>query len=207
MKISMSVLYLCSMLIIFQSISCDKTNGDSTTNISDPVTEAVRLTSEGWQSFEAKDYPKAISLFKQALNNNNLYTDAYNGLGWAYGRQDSLEKAKVYFDIALGLEKNLTDAIVGRSFVSLGLGKFEEAITAVTMVEQYNVVFYTFRHDVSISINDLKLIKAQSYFMLGNYAEAQDIIDVLDPQNQLDQSNASYIEDLALEIENLWKTI
>ena len=207
MKITIPLFYFWCVFIVFQSFNCKQADGDTTTNISDPVTEAVKLTSEGWRSFEAKDYSKAITLFKQALDNNDLYADAYNGLGWTYGRQDSLKRAKIYFDIALGLEKGNTDAIAGRSFVSLGLGNYDDAISAVTLVEENQVVYYTFRHDRSISINDLKLVKAQSYFMLGNYSESQTIIDELDPQNQLDQSKASYIEDLALAIENLWKTI
>lgn len=207
MKIRTAFLYVWSLLLVFQAFSCKQADGGTTTTISDPVTEAVGLTAKGWQSFEAKDYPAAISFFKEALENNDLYADAYNGLGWAYGRQDSLAKAQTNFDIALGLEKNNVDAIAGRSFVSLGLGKYDEAITAVTLVEQDQVAFYTFRHDVSISLNDLKLVKAQSYFMLANYADAQMMIDELDPHNQLDPSASSYLDDLSLEIENLWKKI
>ena len=87
-----------------------------------------RGPAQGWQSFEGGDYAKAVELFKGALQNNNLYTDAYNGLGWSYGRMDSLDKAKVDFDIALGLDNTFIDAYAGRSFVSLAQGRYAEAI-------------------------------------------------------------------------------
>jgi tetratricopeptide (TPR) repeat protein len=185
---------------------CEK-KSDSIINISDPAAEAIKLTSQGWQAFEGKDYSKAITLFQQALNNNNLYVDAYNGLGWAYGRQDLLEKSQHNFDMALGLEHNFIDAYAGRSFVSLALEKYQEAIMAVSTVEQQGTIFYVFRHDNNISLNDLMLVKAESFFKLGDYSSAQIIIDELDPDNQLDPANPSYIEDLSLAIENLWNII
>jgi tetratricopeptide (TPR) repeat protein len=192
---------------IFMFVSSCKQTDDTVTNTSDPVTKAVKLTSDGWKAFEQKDYPKAAGLFQEALDNNNLYTDAYTGLGWTYGRQNLFDEAKRNFDIALGLDNTLVDAYAGRSFVSIALEKYQEAITAVSIVEQRGTVFYVFRHDGNISINDLKLVKAQSYFMLGDYSSALSIIDELDPENDLDPSLASYIEDLSLAIENLWNTI
>ena len=56
-------------------------------------------------------------------------------------------------------------------------------------------------------MNDLQLVKAQSYFFLSDYDSAQNIIDDLDPDNTLDPTQSNYIDQLSLEIENLWKTI
>jgi tetratricopeptide (TPR) repeat protein len=195
-------------IIVLFVLGCKKTDDTITSDTTaSPESDAVTLTSQGWQAFEGKDYSKAITLFRQALTYNNLYVDSYNGLGWAYGRLDSLEKAKQNFDIALGLDHTFIDSYAGRSFVSLALEKYQEAITAVSVVEQQGTKFYVFRHDSNISINDLMLVKAECYFKLGEYSSAQSIIDILDPANQLDTAKASYIEDLALTIENLWNTI
>jgi len=186
---------------------CKQNTGDTIITTSDPIGESVKLTSSGWKSFEQKKYADAISLFQQALENNNLYSDAYNGLGWAYGRLDSLIKSEINFDIALGLDKNSVDAYAGRSFISLARGEYQKAIQAVSIVQGNGTSFYVFRHDVDISLNDLLLVKAQSHFMIGEYSNAQALIDQLDPYNQLDPTKSTYIEDLSLEIENLWNTI
>ena len=188
--------------------------GDTIVNISDPVSESLALNTQGWNSFEAKNYTGAISYFKQAIAKYDQDADAYNGLGWAYARLDSLEKAIYNFDVALGLmtrifngDAGILDAYAGRSFVSLALGKYNEAITSVNAIQSYGVRFYAFRHDVSISLDDLLLVKAQSYFLLANYWSSQQIIDYLDPENKLDPNKPGYIEDLALEIEALWARI
>lgn len=190
-------------------LSCKQTS-DSTgsiVNIVQPSEEAVALTSQAWALFEGKDYSAAIGLFKQATEKNNLYADAYNGMGWSYARMDSMQKAKQFFDVALGLQFTFIDAFAGRSFVSLALGDYAGALDAVGRVQSVGPPFYVFRHDANISMDDLLLVKAQSYFFLRDYNAAQQIIDVLDDTNELDPSSPSYIEDLAAEIEHLWSII
>lgn len=177
--------------------------GDTIVNVPQPSEEAVSLTSQGWAAFEQKNYGQAAALFTQATEKNNVYADAYNGLGWTYARLDSMSRAAHYFDIALGLNFSFIDAFAGRSFVSLALGEYRDAIDAVDRVQDIGPPFYAFRHDANISLDDLLLVKAQSCFMLGQYTEAQTLVDHLDPANNLDISSVSYIEDLALEIENL----
>lgn len=196
--ITLLVLFLISILA-----GCE----DTIVNVSNPSEEAITLTAQGWIAFEQKDYPRALSLFHTATGKNPLYADAYNGLGWTYARVDSLQKSIQYFDIALGIYFNFIDAYAGRSFVSLALGKYQDAITAVGKVQDLGIPFYVFRHDPNISINDLLLVKAQSYFLLRNYTAAQELIDRLDPSNNLDTGSVSYVEDLALVIEQLWLTI
>ena len=198
-----------TFLLTLILVSCKPTTelGDTIVNITDPASEAITLTVQGWNAFEAHNYTLAVSLFKQATQKNDQFADAYNGLGWSYARLDSLTKSLHEFDVALGQQVNFIDAYAGRSFVSLALGDYNEAITAVSAVQKSGSRFYSFRHDPNVSLNDLLLVKAQSYFLLGNYPSAQVLIDQIDPSNTLDPQSTSYIEDLALEIEHLWATI
>lgn len=197
----LALLIICTLFLP----SCKPTTeaGDTIVNISDPGSQAITFTLQGWNSFEAKRYPEAVTHFRQAVQTNDQFGDAYNGLGWTYARMDSLQLALHYFDIALGQQANFLDAYAGRSFVSLALGDYRGAILCVSAVEETGSKFYSFRHDVKISMDDLLLVKAQSYFMLSNYPAAQALIDRLDPDNALDPTSASYIEDLAFEIESL----
>jgi tetratricopeptide (TPR) repeat protein len=177
--------------------------GDTIVNATDPASEAVTLTSQGWSAFEARRYPDAVSLFRQAASRNDRYSDAYNGIGWSYARMDSLHASLRAFDIALALEPEFNDAYAGRSFVSLALGEYADAVAAVWAVEGSGAKFYAFRHDARITLDDLLLVKARSYFLLRNYQAAQTVIDRLDPENRLDPSSPTYVEDLALVIESL----
>ena len=200
-------LLLVIVALLIQSCKPTVEEGETIVNVPQPSEEAIALTVQGWTAFEQKDYPKALSLFHQATGKNDLYADAYNGLAWTYARMDSMPKSLQYFDIALGLNFNLIDAYAGRSFVNLALGEYREAISAVQRVQDVGPPFYLFRHDLNVSINDLLLVKAQSYFLLQDYTAAQELIDRLDPENLLDDSSPSYVEDLALEIETLWSRI
>jgi tetratricopeptide (TPR) repeat protein len=187
-------------------LSCKQDN-NSVVNITQPSEEAIGLTSQGWVAFEAKNYSAALALFSQASEKNNLYADAYNGLAWSYARLDSLNKARKYFDVAIGLQFSMIDAYAGRAFVSLAAGNYPEAIDAVSEVQAIGPPFYVFRHDAEVSMNDLLLVKAQSYFLLQNYTGTFQIVNVLDPTNQLNPSSPTYVEELALEIEYLWSII
>ncbi len=206
MRISIPYLIIAALAALSAfSPGCKPTvnEGDTIVNIPQPTEEAVSLTSQGWAFFEQKDYAQAASLFLQATQKNNVYPDAYNGLGWTYARLDSMSLAKHYFDVALGLNPAFVDAYAGRSFVSLALDEYRDAIAAVQEVMAIGPSFYAFRHDATISLNDLLLVQAQSYFMLGDYESTQTLIDRLDPTNRLDVTSPTYIEDLSLEIENL----
>ena len=204
MKVLVRVL---ATIIAALALSTCKQESNPVVTVIPPGEEAAALTSQGWASFSAGDYRGALYLFGQATGKNSLYADAYNGEGWSYARLDSLQKARQYFDVALGLEFTMIDAFAGRSFVSLALGDYDGALDAVSRVQAVGPPFYVFRYDSNISMNDLLLVKAQSYFFLRDYTAAQQIVDLLDPANQLAPSSPGYVEDLALEIEHLWSII
>jgi tetratricopeptide (TPR) repeat protein len=189
--------------------ACKPTVNEAPTNviITQPTEEAVAFTGQGWAAFEQKDYATALALFKQAIGKNDMYADAFNGMGWTYARMDSVAIALQYFDMAIGLNFSLIDAYAGRAFVSLALDKYNDAIASVSRVQRIGPPFYVFRHDNTVSLNDLFLVKAQSYFLLGEYTAAQTLINQLDPANHLDPTSKAYVEELANEIEVLWAQI
>jgi len=196
---------LCVLAVLSPGCKPTVEQGDTIVNIpTQPTEEAVTLTSAGWVAFGQKNYTGAAALFRQAIGKNDIYADAYNGLGWTYLKLDSTTLALEYFDIAIGVNPSLIDGYAGHAFVALALGRYREAIGAVQHIQDAGLTFYVFRHDPTISINDLLLVKAQSLFLLGEYGSAQDVIDKLDPSNRLDPTSPGYIEALAGEIEALW---
>jgi hypothetical protein len=125
---------------------------------------------------------------------------------------DSLEKALYNLTVCMVSTDNeqvYKDACAGRSFVNLALNEYVKAIEDVDAVilEQfeynYNYKDYAFRHDASVSRNDLVLVVAESYFMLGNYETCLETLLWID--DSIEETNNP--EELAMIIEQLKHTI
>ncbi len=206
------------LMLFFSSltfVSCKK----DTTEIYNPSeitiqTPEQKLTSQGWIDFAAGNYQEAAESFTQATQANSLFMDAYNGLGWAYARLDSLGLANNNFTTCMVSEENMQiykDACAGRSFVNLAQNQYNRAISDVEKViikidesgyfQEY--LDYIFRHEPGITQEDLKLVMAESFFMLGNYDACMYALLLID--DTLEET--SNPEELALMIEQLKTSI
>ena len=210
-QISLIMLMLMAVSILF--VSCQK-DTNITNNIYTPSETAFqRLTEQGWLAFSQGNYEQAVDSFELAKQTNSLYMDAYNGLGWAYARLDSLSLAQNYFTMCMVSEENeqvFKDACAGRSFVNLALNDYIRAIedvnNAIRDIDEsgYYYVYndYVFRHEPDITRDDLLLVMAESYFMTGNYDSCFTILVLID--DTLEETTDP--EELAIIIEEL-KTI
>ena len=175
---------------------------------SGPSESASSRTAEGWALFESGDDEGALVKFARAVELDDSYADAYNGLGWTYARLDSLNKSLLSFGKAIsrtGTGDILTDAYAGSSPAYRDLdtrpSHFDSAsvyaASALSLDDQY-----VFEYDDNFDWHDLHLIKAQSYFGLGDYASAYEEVTAISDRI-LDPDSAAFIEDLADEIEYL----
>jgi tetratricopeptide (TPR) repeat protein len=76
---------------------------------------AKTLTIFGRIYLKMKNYDKAEGYFKQAINCDSLYSDAYNNLGYAKGLRNNFDSAKIYIDKALK-----KDSLNASSYNNLG---------------------------------------------------------------------------------------
>ena len=213
MKNQNSLIMLMLMAVSILFVSCEK-DTNITNNIYTPSETAFqRLTEQGWLAFSQGNYEQAVDSFELAKQTNSLYMDAYNGLGWAYARLDSLSLAQNYFTMCMVSEENeqvFKDACAGRSFVNLALNDYIRAIedvnNAIRDIDEsgYYYVYndYVFRHEPDITRDDLLLVMAESYFMTGNYDSCFTILVLID--DTLEETTDP--EELAIIIEEL-KTI
>jgi len=204
------------LMLFFGSItfvSCKKDTIEVYTP-SEITTPEQKLTSQGWIDFAAGNYLEAVESFKLATQANSLFMDAYNGLGWAYARLDSLQLANNNFTTCMVSEENMQiykDACAGRSFVNLAQNQYARAINDVEKVivkidgsgYYYEYLDYIFRHEPGITQEDLMLVMAESFFMLGNYNSCMYILLLID--DTLEQT--SNPEELAMMIEQLKASI
>lgn len=210
-QISLIMLMLMAVSILF--VSCEKDTNITNKIYTPSETAFQRLTEQGWLAFSQGNYEQAIDSFELAKQTNSLYMDAYNGLGWAYARLDSLSLAQNYFTMCMVSEENeqvFKDACAGRSFVNLALNDYIRAIedvnNAIRDIDEsgYYYVYndYVFRHEPDITRDDLLLVMAESYFMTGNYDSCFTILVLID--DTLEETTDP--EELAIIIEEL-KTI
>jgi tetratricopeptide (TPR) repeat protein len=162
--------------------------------------DAASLTAEGWERYEDGDYDGAIEKFDDAIDADANYRDAYNGLGWSYGKLDSLAEAVAAFDLCISKGDTRPDPYAGKAPVCRDLDppEFADAISAAATALSKDSDF-EFEHYDDFNWRDLRIIKAQCYFALLQYSQAVAEIDALGG-NDVDPDDP---EAIAAEIERL----
>jgi tetratricopeptide (TPR) repeat protein len=169
-----------------------------------PTETAASLTAEGWDLYEDGEYEAAIVKFFRATELDASYKDAYNGLGWAYGKIDSLEKAVTNFELCLSKGDTRPDPRAGKAPVCRDLDppQYDEAISTADAALNLDADF-VFEHYEDFNWRDLRIIKAQCYFALQEYAEAVDEIQALGG-GVIDPDSTARIAEKIEELEELY---
>ncbi len=165
------------------------------------TTLSYEQVQTGWGQFEADNFAGALASFTSATSLDPSYGDAFLGRGWSELKDTSsasLSAALASLTTAQTLGVG-ADARAGMAFANLNLGNHTTAIADADAVGSP----YTFSHDNTITHTDLLWIKARAYFLLGDYASAEAVLDVLAPGNGLDSASPTYITDMADLIESL----
>jgi hypothetical protein len=140
---------------------------------------------EAWNYFQIGQFDEAIDFFTSAIALNPQLADAYHGLGWCYGNTGSLTSAVTNFRSALSYDSQLIDAHAGLAFVYSALEDYDNVVVEALIVIGADA-YYVFQHDTAVTIADIRLLLAQSYFFTQQYSEAQAQVDLLNPSNGLD---------------------
>lgn len=142
---------------------------------------------KGWSAFENGDYDSALLCF----GNAGETAEAHLGLGWSYIKKQDLERAMLNLTKAAGPgapDSVKADGYAGLLFAYSGLDSLEQTI-------QYGELLvgaspnYVFSHDSSITVEDVRIVLAGSYFARGEYSKAQGQVDALNPGNGLASNN------------------
>jgi len=156
-----------------------------------------------WSNYQAGDYQQAIEFFANTLAEaetfegaesvlNEIKSEAHNGIGWSFFREQSLEDAWNSFQQATRLNRRNVDAWVGWAGVALARGRYADAaqfsVQALATGDGYNSAFRLdennrqLGHD-SVDSRHIRLMLAESYFQLGRYS----VLDRPDPNNSAAQ--------------------
>jgi tetratricopeptide (TPR) repeat protein len=159
--------------------------------------------AEAWIEFESGRYSDAIVEFGEASEIDPSRSSAYLGLGWSYAMTDQMDDSLSSFELAVMRDHGSPDAYAAKAFVYLTQNEYEAAIAAADEAISLGGEEYVFSQIPDVRTRNLRLLIAECYYAMGQYEDSQAQIDILKPDNNLDQTSRTYKRDLLLEIEAL----
>ena len=177
-------------------------------------TELLDLVESGWTSFRDGDYEESLTTFLEAkgladeqTNSDTLlihstYGSIHSGIGWCNLRLLNADIAKENFIVSQGYELYSFGTSVGlmASYFELGNEIPMDIALINTAIEIGHWIFSSgmpeeFENDVTINMNDVRLLMAKSYYAKGDLsANIENETGALFWIVQLD-SNYSYLSD------------
>ncbi|MCB0261428.1 MAG: hypothetical protein KDE62_17120 [Calditrichaeota bacterium] len=189
--------YLFSVILLTLGLLCLNCSKDSTGNLSDS-----ELLSAGWEEFSARDYGTARDYFAELAGRGALLADAYCGLGWSRLYLGSLALAIEDFEAALNENPSTVtrnDILAGMCFGADALGDPQACIEFGGNVAPG----WQFRYRTSLSFSDITLVRAASYYALGDFAASLTEVRLLDASFSVNVNTVEGRAALAAKIETL----
>jgi len=173
------------LVILALSAGCGSNRDDD--GSMDPSSELAR----GWQEYASDNYGAAILAFEKVINGEapaDIVGDAYNGLGWSYinisqnvdVNQANLNNAIGKFRKSIESDRANSDAMIGYAVALMARrNTADDYKKAIEMVEsaRNGDATYMYRHDYG-SEADLRALKAQCYYYLGDFDRARSEADM-----------------------------
>ena len=181
-------------------------------DVTEGALDAGERVDEGWKEYTAGNYENAIAKFEKALEVEQaaslfeglVSAEAYNGIGWAKARSGQVQDSIDSFKKAVEKEPDNADAHAGLAGRYLVDGDYERAIASANSVLSLQPE-YTSHHD-DINAVDIRVLLAECYYNIGDYAAARAQIDLLGSSGRgLNPASPTYLADLLLIIEELSK--
>ena len=192
MKIALRSTLFASLILFHIACGSDGPTGPSLQD----------LIQEGWTAFEQGDYATASAKFTEAISMQPDSAESYSGLGWSLFRQDNLDRAKNEFTAGSSKNNPPADVFAGWAFVLNALKDYhnsnQKADQALAIASAWQ-----FPHDSSLDANDLHILKAENFFLLGEFDSSLVEVRILNPGFDADVTLSDGQAALAGEIERL----
>jgi hypothetical protein len=134
------------------------------------------------------------------MNSNKV--DAYVGLGWSYMKLDQLTTASDEFNMGSQKANPPADLFGGWAFVLNALRDYGGSNAEADQVFTLDPT-WTFSYGLPLSKDDLHVLKAENYFLLGNYTYSLNEVKRLNSGFNADVTTSIGRAALAAEIERL----
>ncbi|MCB2198796.1 tetratricopeptide repeat protein [bacterium] len=187
-------------LALLMCVGCSGCEDDPTSPDDGP--DAVELTRDGWNAFEALDWTGALDNFERAINRGAESTEAYSGAGWANFRLGNQADARVRWNEGLQEIGGVHDINFGLASLDMLEDDFDSAIDHFLAVLETHPN-YTFIHASGINNDDIRLGLAQCYFFNEEYQNSLAQVQVLNSRFEADLTTVEGLTELSQEIDRL----
>ncbi len=160
------------------------------------------LILEGWTAFEQGDYSTAATKFTDAVNKDQTSMESFLGLGWSLFKLDNISRAHNEFTAGSSKENPTADLFAGWAFVLNALKRYADSNQRSESAISQDPA-WQFSHGLSLDINDLRIVRAENYFLLGEFANSLVEVRILNSNFNVDVLTNDGQAALAQEIERL----
>ena len=161
-----------------------------------------QLIKEGWQHFAQAQYDSALYKFARAASKFPEQAEPHIGAGWTHMASGELEKASEQLHLAITLEGNTATAFAGLAFLDNAWKNFSQSNQWIDSVF-HQEPSWEFQHGWHLAAIDLWLLKAENYFMLGQFQASLKALQQVEPAFQADVTTTEGQAALAAEIARL----
>ncbi len=170
------------------------------------------LYLRGWTLFQQSNYSEAAKYFQELSIRPNNYLFGHLGLGWTYLKQDKIINSNNEFqkffdtdslDLIVPADSSYMDGKAGLCFVSSAM---HDEVGVITNSQQIGAN-WSFRYDSSLNYQDIVLLKAMSYYAMGQFDLSLQMVQILDPGFAVDLTFSEGKILLANKIESLKQII
>jgi len=160
------------------------------------------LVNQGWSSFMTGDYQGAINSFNEAKSANQDASEPYAGTGWSMLKLDQLNNAAGEFTTGSAKSAPSADLYAGWAFVLNAQKVYGNSNTRADLALGLTPN-WSFSHGLPLSSDDLHVLKAENFFLLGDFSSSLGEVRVVNPAFQADVTTEQGQAELAIEIERL----
>lgn len=126
--------------------------------------DAYSYFRKAWALQEMKRYSEAIELYKECINRNDKYIDAYVNISYIYSKTGDNKLSMLYANKALLIDKDYAYAHYRKAWALQETGKFEEAIDGYSRaIELDPTDIYNYLGIACVSLNTQANINALLY--------------------------------------------
>ncbi|MFH1679387.1 MAG: hypothetical protein ABIH26_01940 [Candidatus Eisenbacteria bacterium] len=204
------------LLVVLLLAGCSERSPDEPNGNGPVVRDAPFWTAEGWVRYGDRNFSGAANAFYNALTKDPTYVPAVSGWAWANLELGYTGLSLSEFEKGIALDSAAVDCYYGAAYMAHAQAltfpnqartRFEQTVEFAIGGLREGGDSYVFEHIHSVNAISLRVLLARSYYGLGQYQDAQDIVDLLDPNNGLSASSPTYLRDLLTAIEGLEELI
>ena len=182
------------------------------------------MAEYGWVLYEKDDYSNSAQWFLNSIENDSIYKDGYNGLGWSFGKLAFLDSSIKYLnkgglmaddpfntiDVANEIKAGLCFAYNARGKAGDDSMAIIWGDTVIGATVGFNQTGWVFTHDTTVNYLDIMLTLGMSNYGVGDFSKSlnhvSDIWAILNPSISVATIDVSTVDgrrQLAVQLDSL----